>query len=141
MPRAHRHAAHVLHAARDHALVLAGHHAHRREVGGLLAGAAHAVERRAADVQRKAGDQGGVAGDVEPLLAHLVHAAHHHVLDLARVDLHARHQGLERVGQEVVRAIARELAVLPADGGTDRADDHRVLHGGLLIEGFMTCDA
>src|SRR2546430_2321829 len=42
--RAHWHPRHVLDAARDDDVVLARHDAHRREVRGLLAGAAHAVE-------------------------------------------------------------------------------------------------
>src|SRR5207245_667171 len=103
-------------APRDHALVLAGHDPHRREVGRLLAGAAHAVEGGAADVQRETRDERRVAGDVEPLLAHLVDAAHDHVLDLARVDLDALDRGRERS-----RKPKRKLCLDPGEASSRRS--------------------
>ncbi len=43
----------------------------------------------------------GVAAHVHGLLAHLHDAAHDHVVDERRVEVVARHQGLERLGGEV----------------------------------------
>ena len=124
----------MLHAPRDRALVLPGHHTHGGEVGRLLARAAHPVQRGPAHVQREARDQRRVAGDVHALLAHLVHAADDHVLDLARIDLDALDQGPQRVGQEVVGPDTGQLAVLLADGGPRRPHDHCVRHGTLPDE-------
>ena len=53
-----------------------------RLVDRLQAGAADAVDRDAADLDRQAGDQGGHAGDVVALLALLLDAAPVDVLDL-----------------------------------------------------------
>ena len=118
-------------AARDDAVVLARHHAHGGEVGGLLPGAAHAVERGAADVEREAGDERRVPRDVQSLLAQLVDAADDHVLDFGRIDLGPLDQRLQRIGQQVVRPDRGELAVALADGGACRPDDHRIVHGCL----------
>ncbi len=131
--RAHGHARHVLDAARDDALVLPGHHAHGGKVRGLLARAAHPVEGGPAHVERKARDEGGVPGNVQPLLAHLIHAAHDDVLDLGRVDLGPLDQGLEGVGEQVIRPDRGELPVALAHGGADRPDDHRIIHDDLLL--------
>ena len=89
-------------------------------------GPAHAIEGGAADVEREPRDQRGVARDIEPLLAHLVDAADHHVLDLGGIDLHALDERLERVGQQVVRANPGERAALLSHGGPHRPHDHRV---------------
>ena len=56
------------------------------EVDGLLGRAALAVDRRRRRLDRQALLQPGVAGDVEGLLAELLHAAGDDVLDLGRVD-------------------------------------------------------
>jgi hypothetical protein len=82
----------------------------------------------------KPGDEGGVPRDVEPLLAQLVDAADDHVLHFGGVDLAPLHEGLQRVGQEVVRAGGGESAVSLAHGGARRSHDHCVVHGCLLVE-------
>ena len=123
----------MLDAAGDDALVLPGHHAHGGEVGRLLARAAHAVEGGPAHIQGEARDEGGVAGDVQPLLVHLIHAAHDDVLDLGRVDLGPLDEGLEGVGEQVIRPDRGELAVALAHGGADRPHDHRIVHDDLLL--------
>src|SRR5215467_1272843 len=125
---AHGHAAHALHPACDDAVVLAGHHAHGREVGRLLPGPAHAVEGGAANVQREAADEGGIARDVQSLLAELIDAADDHVLHLGGIDARARHQRLQRLGEEVVGTNGGELAVALADGCASRPHDHCVVH-------------
>ena len=56
------------------------------EVDGLLGRAALAVDGRRRRLDRQPGLQPGVAGDVERLLAELLHAAGDHVLDLGGVD-------------------------------------------------------
>src|SRR4029079_9427238 len=89
---------------------------------------AHAIEGGAADVEWEPRDQRGVAGDIEPLLADLVDAADHDVLDLRGVDLHALDECLERVGEQVVRANPGERAALLSHGRSHRPDDHRVCH-------------
>ena len=94
----------MLDAARDDHIVLARHHAHRGEVGRLLPRAAHAVERRTAHVHREARDQRGVARDIEPLLAELVHAPEDDVLDLGGIDADAADELPEHVRGEIVGA-------------------------------------
>src|SRR3989454_10967098 len=128
--RAHRYARHVLDAARDDDVVLTRHHAQRGEVGRLLPRAAHPVERRAADVHRKARDQRGVARDVEPLLAELVDAAEDDVLDLGSVDADAGDELSNHMRREVVGADGGESAVPLSDGTTHGSNDDGVSHGG-----------
>ncbi len=81
------HGAHVLDTAREHQVLLTRHHTHGAEVEGLLAAAAHAVERHPASVQRELGGEPGQASDVRALLSDLGDAAHHEVLDEALVDV------------------------------------------------------
>jgi hypothetical protein len=123
----------VLDAAGDDTLILPGHHAHGGEVRGLLARAAHPIEGGPAHIEWKARDEGGVPGDVQPLLAHLIHAAHDDVLDLGRVDLGPLDERLEGVGEQIIRPDRRELPVALADGGADCPDDHRIIHDDLLL--------
>ena len=128
---AHRHARHVLDPAGDHDVVLAGHHAHRGEVGGLLARAAHPVESRAAHLDGKTGDQRGVSRDVEPLLADLIDAAEDDVLDLGRIDLQAGDQILQYQRREIIRANARELSAFAPNGRPHGPDDDCIPHDDL----------
>ena len=128
--RAHRHARHVLDAARDDDIVLTRHHAQRGEVGRLLPRAAHPVERRAAHVHREARDQRRVARDVEPLLTELVDAAEDDVLDLGSVDADAGDELAKHVRREVVGADGGESAVPLSDGATHGSNDDGVSHGG-----------
>ena len=121
--RAHRHAGHHLDAGGDDDVVGAGDHALGGEVGGLLAGAALAVDRRAGHLLRPAGGEDGVAGDVHALLADLHHAAHHDVVDDRRIDAGAVDERLERLGGEVDRVPVLELAVALAERGADGFDD------------------
>ena len=91
--RAHRHAGHHLDAGRDDDVELA-----RPDRGGrvevrLHRRAALAVDGRAADRLRPAGDQRDHPADVPALLADLRHAAHLHVLDLRRVEVVPRDAG------------------------------------------------
>ena len=78
---------HVLDAAGDLHVLAAGGDALGRLVDRLQAGAAVAIDGRAADLDRKAGDEGGHAGDVETLLAFLLDAAPVNVLDGCGRDL------------------------------------------------------
>ena len=59
----------------DHDVVHAGGDQRGGEVDGLLGRAALAVDRRGRRLDRQPGLQPGVAADVEPLLAELLHAA------------------------------------------------------------------
>ena len=56
------------------------------EVDGLLAGAALAVDGGRGGLDREPGLEPGVAGDVDALLAELLHAAGDDVLDLGGLD-------------------------------------------------------
>src|SRR5579859_6842410 len=125
---AHRHAAHRLDSAGD------GHVAHTRldevgrEMNGLLARSALAVNRGRGRREWKAGGQPRVASDVEALLAGLAHAAKHDVIDLARLDARAPHELLQHQRGEDDGVNVLELAVAPADGRTDGLDDYGFTH-------------
>src|SRR5262249_29274816 len=134
--RAHRHARHVLDATGDDDVVLAGHDALCREVGGLLAGAAHPIERGPAHIEGQAGDQRGIARNVEALLAELVDAAKNDVLHLGRVHADAADEITQDQRREVVGANGRELPVLFADGGANGSDDDSVSHESSSEVGF-----
>jgi hypothetical protein len=79
--REHAHARHVLHAAADRVARVARGDRLRGEVHGLLAGAAHAVERHRRYRHGKAGEQHAEAADVRALLARLGDGAADDVLD------------------------------------------------------------
>src|SRR5207245_2372537 len=77
---------HVLDAACYLHVLAVGRHALRRLVDRLEAGAAQAVDRRPAHLDRQAGDQSRHAGNVVALLALLLDTAPVDVLDVARRD-------------------------------------------------------
>jgi hypothetical protein len=123
---AHRHVAHVLHARADDDVVHARRDEGRREVHGLLRGAALAVDGGRRRLDRQARLQPRVAGDVEALLAELLDAARDDVLDLGRIDAGAFDdravRGREqRVGVDV--AVVALLAMPTPDRRSRRFDD------------------
>ena len=120
---AHRHEAHDLDAGGDDDVVGAGHDALGGEVGRLLGRAALAVDGGGGHRLGPAGGEHGVAADVERLGADLHDAAHDHVVDQGGVEVVALDERLERLGGEVDRVPARELAVALAAGGADGVDD------------------
>ena len=63
------------------------------------------------------------------LLAHLRHAAHHHVVDERRIEPGAIGERLERLGGEVDGVPVAQLAVALPQRGPDGVDDHRGRHG------------
>ena len=80
-------------------------------------------------VSGQPGREHGVAGDVDRLLAHLHHAAHHDVVDDARVDAVAIDERFQRLGGEVDRMPVAKLAVALAQRRAHGVDDHSVAHG------------
>ena len=80
----------------------------------------------------KPGGEGGVAADVDRLVADLHDAAHDHVLDQGGVELVALDERTERVGGEVDGVGVLELAVPASEGGADGVDDDCGGHWGLL---------
>jgi hypothetical protein len=67
---------------------------------GLQARGALAVDGGAADRDRKTGAQGGLAGNVTSGGALLHGGAHHHVLDLRRIDAGALDRMLNGVAEQ-----------------------------------------
>ena len=90
--------------------------------------AALAVDRAGSHGLGPAGDEQGDAADVERLLADLRHAAHLHVLHLARVDVDPLHETVQRSRREIVRADVGQRPVPLADRGANRLDDEGVAH-------------
>jgi hypothetical protein len=128
---AHRHAAHHLDAAGDDDVLGPGQDRLRRELGGLLARPALAVDGRGRDPLRPTGREHRAAPDVEGLLGGLDDASGDDVVDDLGVDPGAVHEAGEDVGQQVDRVGAGEgSARLPLAGGSpDDIDDHGVTHG------------
>ncbi len=127
IPAANGQVAHVLHAAADHRVVHAGGDQRGGEVDGLLGGAALAIDRGGGGLDRQALLQPGVAGDVEGLLAELLHAAGHDVFDLGGVDPGAGdHLAVALAQQRVgVGVLVVALLLVPTpDRGAHRLDDH-----------------
>jgi hypothetical protein len=89
--------------------------------------------RRAADVQGETGDQRGVARDVEPLLAQLVHAPQDDVLDLRGIDAHALDDLGEGESGQIVRANGRQPAIAFSHGCAHGPDNDGFPHGVLHL--------
>ena len=142
--RTHRLARHGLHAAPHGQLLLAGKHTHQGEIDPLQARTAEPVEGHRAHLVRPLGQQHRVACDAGPLLAHLGHAAHHHilhVLDLDRIALRQRPQagGEKFLGVGFGQAAARFfrgafLALAP--GRAHCVDDPGFSHDLLSNDGW-----
>src|SRR5215813_9443501 len=98
------------------------------EVEDVVIGCVDQLGEQGLNIQREPADEGGVARDVQSLLAELINAADDHVLHLGGIDARARHQGLERLGEEVVGTNGGELAVALADSSASRPHDHCVVH-------------
>ena len=99
--RRDRDGGHVLQSAGDDEVLGAGHDALGGEVHGLLRRAALPVDGHARDVVGQAGHQPRRPRDVAGLRADRVAAAHHHVVDRARVDAGALDQRGQHVRAEV----------------------------------------
>ena len=124
----HRGPGHDLDPGGDHHVVGAGHHPLRREVEGLLAGSALAIDRGGRHGLGPAGGQHRVAPDVERLLADLHDAAHDDVVDDGRVEVVALLEGSQHVGRQIGGVPPLQLPVPLAARGPDRVDDHRFGH-------------
>ncbi len=127
---------HVLDAASDRGVVDAGGDQGRGEVDGLLGGAALAVDGGRRGLDGQAGLEPGVAGDVDPLLAELLHAAGDDILHLGGVDPGALdHLGVglgKQVGGVDVLVVAL-LLVAAADRRADCLDDYDLTAAELAV--------
>ena len=134
---ADRHAAHAFHAAGHHQVFPARAHLLRRHVHGLQAGGAEAVELHAGAAEVPAGLQRRDLGDHRALLADRRDHAHHHVVDLAGVEVVAplqfgQHAGQQVDGLDLVQAaVLLALAARGADGVVNIGFGHDVLQAGL----------
>ena len=113
----------MLDTGSDHEVEVARLHRRGGVERRLERGAALAVDGRRAHGLRPAGHENGPAADVQGLLAHLCHAAHLHVLDLAGVDVDAADEAVQDLRRELVRADLGERAVPPPDRRADGVDD------------------
>ena len=132
---AHRHARHALDAAGDDQLLLAGHHAHGREVERLGARAAEAVQGHARGGVGPAGGEHGVAAHVGALLADLADAADDDVFDVLRAQAGTAGELVQDLGEQLLGVHARKSALAglaAAARGPDRIEDEDVTHGGYL---------
>ncbi len=133
MSGVHGNVLHVLQAADDLHVFEAGHDGVRSLVDRLQAGAAQAVDGRAAGVRRQARHQPHDAGGVHALLALLLRIAEHDVFDFGRVDAGALDEGLDdRHGQVVGADVAKDALVFvgPANGRSHAIDNHGAFHWG-----------
>ena len=127
-------ARHAFDAAGDDHVFPAARHFLRRQVHGLEAGGAEAVDLHAGDLHVPAGLQRRRLGDHRALLADGRDDAHHHVVELGRIEavalLQLRQQAGEQVdGLDLVQAaVLLALAARRANG----VEDHGVRHRRLL---------
>ncbi len=122
-----RHAAHIVGAARDDDVGLAGCDGLHGEVDGLEAGRAGAVDGHGGDVLGQAGLQHGAACRVAGLVG-LQHVAHDDLVDVAGLDARAFDGGADGDGAEFRGGQVLERAAEPPDGRPRSADDDYVLH-------------
>ena len=127
--RTHWHAGHHFDAGGNHDVVCASHDTLRREVRCLLRRTALAIDGGCGNRVGPACGQHSVTADVECLLAHLHHAAHHDVVDEAWIDAGAVDERLECLGGEIYRVPVLQLAITTAKRRSDCVDDDCVNHG------------
>ncbi len=126
--RPHRDTGHVFDPAGDEDVVLAGHDVRRREVGRLLARAAHSIELYAGDDIAPAGDHGRESPDIEPLLAHWRHTAVDDIFDRPGLEPVALAQGRKRFGGQILWVRVLERAVAFPERRSDGIDDDCGVH-------------
>ena len=117
----------MLDAAADDGVGDAGGDERGTEVDGLLGGAALTVDRRRGGLDREPGLEPRVAGDVDALLAELLHAAGDRVLDDRGVDPRAVDDVGISLGQQVAGVdvlVVALLLVAAADRRPRGLDDH-----------------
>src|SRR5690606_28568794 len=125
----HDDAAHRLDTAGDHDVVDAGHDALGGKVDCLLTGAALAVDRCRRHMGGETSAKPGHASGGRRLLAHLRHTANDDVVHGPRVEVVARNQLAERLGEQVHRVDVGEGSALTSatGGGAHRVDDDHIV--------------
>lgn len=125
-----RRAAHALDAAGDHEVGVAAGDRPGRRGDGVEAGSAEPVHRAARHRDRQPRQQSRHAGDIAVVLAGLIGAAEHDIVDHLPVDRGmTRNQDADRMGREVVGPHVLEGAAVAADGGSREIADIGVAHG------------
>ena len=110
-PVAHRHVAHVLHAAHQTGLRIAGHDHPRRVVQRLHRRTAKTVDGDGRNRMRDLRQQGRVTGNVEALLQRLLDAAPVNIVQRCWVQRRVtRQQATHQVRGEIFRAHVTECA-------------------------------
>ncbi len=120
--------AHGLHAAADHDVVAAGFEHVVAEHGGAHARAAQFVDGGGAGTVRQAGQTHGLAGRAL-LEAGGQHAAHHHVLDVLRLQPGAGHRFADTGAAQLRRAHRRQRTLETAHGGARTVEDNDIVFG------------
>lgn len=119
----------------DDEVLCPGQHGLRREVHGLLRGAALPVHRHPRHLLGQPRRQPAGPRDVPGLRPHGVEAAEDDVLDGGRVDPGPRDQLLQHVRAEIGRVDRAQSSPASPDGRTDRFDDVGLGHGNSLTDG------
>jgi hypothetical protein len=130
-----RRASHRFDASADEHVPIADRDRVRRRIDGLEAGAAQAIDRLAADLDREARQQRRHSGDIAVVLAGLVRAAEDDVLDEHRIEAGAVHHRPEHEGGKVVGSDARQRTAVAPDRRPDRLDDPGLTNGPLRVTG------
>ena len=110
----HRHAAHALDAAADDIVHVPGGNRLRREMHGLLARSAHAVEGHAGHFDRQLRQQHGQPSRVCALFSCERDGAVNHIPDLARIGARALQQAVYDMREQCIGAIFAQRAAPPA---------------------------
>jgi len=126
LPHHPRGPCHALDPAGDHHLGAARLDLVRRRDRRLHAGAAEPVDRLARHLDGEAGQQQAHTRHVAVVLAGLVGAAEHHVVDLVGPDARALDRLPDHQSGQVVRPDVLQLAAVPAHRRARRRHDHRL---------------
>src|SRR5687768_13209357 len=131
----HRRPRHTLRARGDGVTYVARGDGLRDEVGGLLAGAAHAVEAYRWHRYREARQQHAESADIRPLFASLGNGPVYDVLDLIRVQPCALQEPVEGMRQKSVRTYLAEGPASLGERSANRLEDYGLSH---LCHGLST---
>jgi hypothetical protein len=125
----HGHTSHIFYPCTNDVSHIARSNSLGGKMNSLLTGAAHPIQARSWNFNRKTGQQCCQPADISPLLASLGHTTGDNIFDIHRVNSYSIRQATKRVCKQTIRPNLSVCSASLAKWYTNRIYDYRFIHG------------